>query len=93
MTPLRGAVFSATVGLELTILPELADKYFGNGSVFGMLDLPGTLGALIVSGWRIHDVDHSLVLLVNFVFYSVITYAILMIWRSYKRKHLAKVQC
>ncbi len=90
---LRTAVYSAAVGLGVAVVPDLADKYLGNRSVFDVLMFPGTLAALALSGWRIDDVDRSLTALINFVFYSCIAYVLLTVWQRYKRKQLAKVQC
>jgi hypothetical protein len=90
---LRTVAYSAAIGLGFAFVPELAARYLGSRFVFDVWTFPGTLAVLAISGWRIDDVDRSLIALVNFVFYSAIAYVIFTVWRKYKRKQLAKAQC
>ena len=88
---LRTVAYSAAIGLGFAFVPELADRYLGSRFAFDVWTFPGTLAALAISGWRIDDVDRSLVVLINFAFYFCIAYAVLAVWRKYKREQPAKV--
>ena len=48
--------------------------------------MPGALVAVIVSGWKVHDIDFWVLELGNFAFYFGLAYLTLTIWARLETK-------
>jgi hypothetical protein len=87
-SPIIRLILGLLVGAAVTSLPWLVSR-LGIESLWpiNILHMPGTIVALIFSGWNVHTYDFSLLLAANVVFYTGLTYALLSIREKRKQSN------
>jgi len=76
------------VGASVTSLPWLVSKLNVEALwPITFLQTPGTVVALIFSGWNVHTYDPSLLYAANIVFYTGLIYVLLSMREKWKRSN------
>lgn len=86
---------AALIGCAITALPQLLASIPAKSKVIQVLHgvssyllTPGVTVCLVFNSWRVHDVNFTLMLLFNAVFYSVLAYGGLRALKAWRTSHL-----